>query len=76
MDHEYIYTQDDDAIAVLRDIKANTDALVAAKPAVRSWGWRINNLVWLGVQMAANGFGAAVGAYMAWKLAQVSGVMP
>lgn len=47
---------------------ANTERILAAqKPAARTWGWRLNNLVWLGVTIA----GAVAGAAAGWFFSQL-----
>lgn len=53
---------DSESVKLLRVIAANTTALVeAAPPKPRTWGWRLNNIVWLAVTLAGAVASAAAG---------------
>ncbi|MCK9569331.1 hypothetical protein M0R72_10375 [Candidatus Pacearchaeota archaeon] len=60
-------SDDKDQTELLRGIKADTAILVAmAPPKVRTWAWRLNNMVNLGTAIASTVAGAIAGAAMGY----------
>jgi hypothetical protein len=53
--------QDPGPQELLAAILVELRKLVAATPTPRTWTWRLNNLIWLGVTVAGAVAGAAAG---------------